>query len=66
MKRLSVKWIVGENEQGEPIYKRQTLTVSDNFTTTDAQTVVNIFDKYSKYTCESALIVSTESVGDGE
>lgn len=66
MKRLSIRWIVGENEHGQPIYRRQTLSVSDDFTTADAQAVVNILDKYSKYTCESAQIVSTESVGDVE
>lgn len=66
MKRLSIRWIVGENEQGQPIYRRQTLSVSENFTPADAQVVVNILDKYSKYTCESAQIVSTQSVGDEE
>lgn len=66
MKRLSIRWIVGENERGEPIYRRQNLNVLDNFTTADAQAVVNILDRYSKYTCESAQIVSTESVGDTE
>ncbi|MCX7654075.1 MAG: DUF1659 domain-containing protein [Fervidobacterium sp.] len=66
MKRLSIRWIIGEDEQGKPIYRRQTLTVSEDFSATAAQTVVNILDKYSKYLCESAQIISTESVGDSE
>ncbi len=66
MKRLSIRWIVGENEQGQPVYRRQTLSVSENFTTDNAQVVVNILDKYSKYTCESAQIIFTQSVGDEE
>jgi hypothetical protein len=64
MKRLVLRWVVGFDENNEPIYRRQNITVSDDFSPENAQTVVSILDKYSKYMCESAQIVTTESVGD--
>ncbi|HCL99168.1 MAG TPA: hypothetical protein PL174_03285 [Fervidobacterium sp.] len=65
MKRLSLRWIVGYDENNEPIYRRQSVNVSDSFDQANAQAVIDILDRYSQYTCESAQIVTTESVGDG-
>ncbi|HPV63295.1 MAG TPA: hypothetical protein PLY22_05090 [Fervidobacterium sp.] len=36
-----------------------------SFDQANAQAVIDILDRYSQYTCESAQIVTTESVGDG-
>ena len=65
MKRLSLRWIVGYDENNEPIYRRQSVNVSDSFDQANAQAVIDILDRYSQYTCDSAQIVTTESVGDG-
>jgi len=65
MKRLSLRWIAGYDENNEPIYRRQSVNVSDSFDQANAQAVIDILDRYSQYTCESAQIVTTESVGDG-
>ncbi|AMW33066.1 hypothetical protein SAMN04488510_10513 [Fervidobacterium changbaicum] len=64
MKRLVLRWVVGFDENNEPIYRRQSIAVSDSFNSENAQVIVSILDKYSKYMCESAQLVTTESVGD--
>ncbi|WP_448375338.1 hypothetical protein [Fervidobacterium sp.] len=64
MKRLSVRWIVGYDENNEPVFRRQSIAVDDSFDIANAQQVVDILDKYSKYTCKDAQIITTESVGD--
>ncbi|MFN4223776.1 hypothetical protein [Fervidobacterium gondwanense] len=64
MKRLVLRWIVGYDELNNRVYRRQTINVDDSFTQENAQTVVDILDKYSKYICESAQAVTTEEVGD--
>ena len=64
MKRLSLKWIVGYDENSDPVYKWQSVNVSDSFDQANAQAVIDILDRYSKYTCDSAQVVTTESVGD--
>lgn len=64
MKRLSVRWIVGYDENNEPIFRRQSILVDDNFDVANAQAVVDMLDKYSKYACRDAQLVTTESVGD--
>jgi len=52
MKRLVLRWVVGFDENNEPIYRRQNITISNDFSPENAQTVVSILDKYSKYMCE--------------
>ncbi|PHJ12312.1 DUF1659 domain-containing protein [Fervidobacterium nodosum] len=64
MKRLSIRWLIGYDENNKPIYRRQTISVDDFFDLAHAQAFVNILDKYSNYTCESAQLVTTENVGD--
>lgn len=66
LKRLIIRWVVGLTEGGQPIYRRQVLNVPDEFGVENAQTVVEVFDKYSKYTCGGAELQVTQSVGDAE
>lgn len=66
MKRIVVTWLMGYDESNRPIFRRQTINVPEDFEDTNAQALVELFDKYSKYTCENAQVVITKSVGDAK
>ncbi|ODN31138.1 hypothetical protein [Fervidobacterium thailandense] len=64
MKRVVITWLAGYDESNRPIFRRQTINVPEMFEESNAQNLVELLDKYSKYSCESAQVVITKTVGD--
>ncbi|APT72087.1 hypothetical protein BG95_04090 [Thermosipho sp. 1063] len=62
MKKLSVKYLTGTDVNGEPVFKRQTLNVGDTVDVVKANAIVQIIDKYTNYSVDSAMVVTYEAV----
>ncbi|ONN27367.1 hypothetical protein XJ44_04045 [Thermosipho affectus] len=62
MKKLSIKYLTGTDANGEPVFKRQTLNVGDTVDVVKANAIVQIIDKYTNYSVDSAMVVTYEIV----
>ncbi|KHC90347.1 hypothetical protein Mc24_08304 [Thermotoga sp. Mc24] len=62
-KALRIVWATGEvDENGSPVTKRQTISISPNATVQDLVNAVNILDSLSSYTYVSAQLVTYETI----
>ncbi|QTA38501.1 DUF1659 domain-containing protein [Thermosipho ferrireducens] len=62
MKKVAIKWLTGVDENGEPVFKRQTLSVEDVVDVAKANAIVQILEKYTNYSLDSVQLVSYEQV----
>jgi hypothetical protein len=62
VKRLAIKWFVGTDANGDPVYKRQTLNVEDTVDVAKALTIAQTLEKYTTYSVDSASLVTYEDV----
>ncbi|MBO8161801.1 MAG: hypothetical protein H0Z24_09235 [Thermosipho sp. (in: Bacteria)] len=62
MKKLSLKWFIGTDVNGDPVFKRQTLNVEDTIDVAKALVVAQTLEKYTTYSVDSAQVVTYESV----
>ncbi|HCF38236.1 MAG TPA: hypothetical protein DER56_04060 [Thermosipho africanus] len=58
MKKLSIKWNVGTDENGEPILKTQSLNVQDSVDAQKALSIAQTIEKYTNYSLYSAQLVT--------
>jgi hypothetical protein len=62
-KALRIVWATGEvDENGNPVTRRQTISVSPNATAQDLANAVNTLDFLSSYTYVSAQLVTYETI----
>ncbi|MDK2886590.1 MAG: hypothetical protein PWP54_1148 [Thermosipho sp. (in: thermotogales)] len=62
MKKLALKWFVGTDVDGNPVYKRQTLNVEDTVDVSKALVISQTLEKYTNYSVDSASLVTYEDV----
>ncbi|SHH26773.1 DUF1659 domain-containing protein [Thermosipho atlanticus] len=62
MKRLSLKWLVGTDVNGDPVFKRQTLNVEDTIDVAKALVVAQTLEKYTTYSVDTAQVITYEAV----
>ncbi|PLV59341.1 DUF1659 domain-containing protein [Thermotoga sp. KOL6] len=62
-KALRIIWATGEvDENGDPVIRRQTITVSPNATVQDLATAVDALDSLTNRTHVSAQLVTYETI----
>jgi hypothetical protein len=62
MKRLAIKWLVGTDVNGDPVFKRQTLNVEDTVDVSKALVIAQTLEKYTTYSVDTAQVVTYENV----
>jgi len=62
VKRLAIKWLVGTDENGDPVFKRQTLNVEDTVDVSKATVIAQTLEKYTTYSIDSAQVITYEDV----
>jgi hypothetical protein len=62
VKRLAIKWLVGTDVDGNPVFKRQTLNVEDTVDVAKATTLAQTLEKYTTYSIDSAQVITYEDV----
>ena len=63
VKRLRISWLTGEvNANGDPIMRRQTITVSDDANISDMQNAVSSLSTLTTYTLSDAYLITYEEV----
>lgn len=62
MKRLAIKWLVGTDVNGDPVFKRQTLNVEDTVDVSKALVIAQTLEKYTTYSVDTAQVVTHENV----
>ena len=63
MKRLRIMWLTGEtDENGDPITRRQTITVSDEADVPNMQNAVSSLSTLTTYTLSDAYLITFEEV----
>lgn len=62
-KALRILWATGEvDENGDPVTRRQTISVSPNATAQDLANAVNALDSLTNHTYVSAQLVTYETI----
>ena len=62
VKRLAIKWLVGTDENGDPVFKRQTLNVEDTVDVSKATVIAQTLEKYTTYSIDTAQVITYEDV----
>ncbi len=61
---LVVRWIIGLNEQNQPVFRRQTIKCARELTDAEAMQVAQILQKYSKYDADEVYVQTLRKAGE--